>query len=195
MLIDEIMPEYQVRATYNTTIHARKEEVFDAILHSVPFGDSVIIRGLVRLRELPSKLLCVREEIVPKEPLKFYDFLEKSQFSLLGIKENEEIVLGVIGRFWHVIYTKMTKVSNLKEFSTFCEEGFGKAVMNFSLKSLKEWTILSTETRVYFPAEYVKRFKIYWLLIGPFSGMIRKILLRKIKLAIEQKTTGENLQK
>jgi len=187
MLIDEIMPEYQVRARYYTIIHAQKADVFEGLLHSVRFTDSSIIRGLVRLRELPSKILGGGEEIVPKEPLNLSGFLEKSQFSLLGRKENEEIVLGVAGRFWDAIHPSMTKISDLEEFKTFNEEGFGKGVMSFSLESAGEQTIISTETRVCFPAEYATRFKIYWLLIGPFSAVIRKIFLKNIKIALEKK--------
>ena len=55
MLINNILPEYQVRAIYVVEIQATREKVYRTILES-PFTDSLVFKTLMRLRELPSRL-------------------------------------------------------------------------------------------------------------------------------------------
>ena len=50
---------------------------------------------------------------------------------------------------------------------------------------------LSTETRIqYFGDEAWRRFRLYWSLIRPFSGMLRKRLLREISRRAEASPHG-----
>ena len=47
-------------------------------------------------------------------------------------------------------------------------------------------TLLATETRVLcLDTASRRRFRLYWTLIGPFSGLIRKDILRSIKRQAE----------
>ncbi len=187
MLLDNILPEYQIRAVYSVEIQATREEVYRAILHS-PFMDSLIFRVLMRLRELPSKLSGKGEEFFSKEIGPLDDFAEKSKFVILGKKENEDLVFGLIGRFWDVINTDPRDISDLDEFNAFNKPGYGKAVMNFYLEpSSENITKLSTETRVYFSDDkYLNRFRIYWFFIGSLSGLIRRNFLKIIKANAEK---------
>ncbi len=186
MLLDNILPEYQIRAVYSVEIQTTREEVYRAILHS-PFADSFIFKILMRLRELPSKLSGKDEEFFSKEIGKLDSFAEKSKFVILGKKEDEELVFGLIGRFWDVINTDPRDIADLDEFNAFNKPDYGKAVMNFYLEPSGDITKLYTETRVYFSDDkYLNRFRIYWFFIGYLSGLIRKIFLRKIKAHAEK---------
>jgi hypothetical protein len=58
--------------------------------------------------------------------------------------------------------------------------------MTFTIEERPGGSLLGTETRVASTDESARRkFSIYWRAIGPFSGLIRKILLRQIKGAAE----------
>jgi len=51
MLLDELMPRYDVAAQYETLVDARPERTF-AILQHVNFSQSGVIRSLMGLRTL-----------------------------------------------------------------------------------------------------------------------------------------------
>ena len=47
--------------------------------------------------------------------------------------------------------------------------------------------VLSTETRIqYFGAAARRKFRLYWTLVGPFSGLIRRALLRGVRQQAER---------
>jgi hypothetical protein len=113
------------------------------------------------------------------------DFL-KMRFILLGEKPNEELLLGLVGRFW----TASGELRRLdaEGFRGFDEPGYAKAVWNFSLAGRSDGSVLlETETRVYcLDQASRRRFRLYWLLVGPFSGLIRREVLQAIKRSAEK---------
>lgn len=177
MLIDEFMPEYDFSETHDVRISAAAGEVFDA-LHRVDLcAESAIVRWLFRLRGLPSKNVTLRG-------------LSEMRFATLGADRDRELLLGLAGKFW-------TATGNLKEinsnnFRAFNETGCAKAVWNFSLDASAATTAasetqLTTETRIRcLDAESRAKFKFYWMLIQPFSALIRKEILRAIKRRAEK---------
>ena len=72
--------------------------------------------------------------------------MRKSRFEILGERENEELLLGLAGKFW-TIRGEMQKI-NSGNFREFDEKGFAKAVWNFSVDGDGNETRLTTETRV-----------------------------------------------
>lgn len=185
MLIDSVCPKYQVYSRYEALVNAPVEAVYHALRHGTFITDSALCRAMIRLRELPSNLTGHPSEIMPNEQLNLGQFVERSPFSLLGESRNEEVVIGVIGRFWNVFDTRMTKVRTVEEFQRFSMPTFGKAVMNFHLERCGSQTRLSTETRVYFADRYLSHFRRYWFVVGPFSGLMRRIFLKSIKKTAE----------
>jgi hypothetical protein len=125
---------------------------------------------------------------------KLDDFL-KMRFILLGERVNEELLLGLVGRFW----TPSGELLRLDapDFRDFNELGYAKAVWNFSLTELPDKTVLlETETRVLCLDEGSrKRFRLYWLLVGTFSGLIRKEILRAVKQTAERSHTARGLNR
>lgn len=105
---------------------------------------------------------------------------------LLDEKPNEEIVIGVVGKFWKL--TGNIQSVSTERFVEFNEKGFAKAAWNFSLRSDgADKTTLTTETRIRCMDDASRRkFKQYWTFIGPFSGIIRKEMLRIIKRDAEK---------
>jgi len=172
MLIDQFLPNYEVSARYEAVIHAPPERVFQAA-RSLDASGSPIVRWLFRLRGLPDSMLTL-------------DGMLKFGFILLGETRPRELALGLVGRFW----THSTDIQRLtpEAFRTFDREGYAKAVANVSLSPREDGTTqVVTETRVLCHGEASRRwFRLYWLLIGPFSGLIRKEWLRIIKQQAEK---------
>jgi len=82
----------------------------------------------------------------------------------------------------------MVHLQRLEEFIKYNPEDCCKAAWNFYVDDGDgKSVILTTETRVYCPNKAVRRrFAAYWLLIRPFSVLIRIITLSMIKKKAEQ---------
>jgi len=107
-------------------------------------------------------------------------------FYKLKQSQNREIVIGIIGQFWKPA-AKIITIHSLDEFLQFKKNGYCKAALNLRIQERNEREcILSTETRVRSFGSAKKPFQQYWRVIGPFSGLIRKEILRKIKLKAEK---------
>jgi hypothetical protein len=155
----------------------------------VDFSPSRVIRLLFALRSLPGMLLGGRHTKT-QAPLGLdLPGLLRTGFVLLGQIPQQEIALGLIGKFWTTSGC-LQKVDAL-EFRDFNTRGFAKAVWNFSLQPLSpSRTMLATETRVLCLDENSRRrFRFYWLFIRPFSGWIRMEILRSLKHQAEANRT------
>lgn len=171
--IDQFLPEYQFSNAHRITINASAEKIYYSIFE-LDMGKSPLIRILFLLRGMPISSLSFKE-------------LEHSGFSVLGEQPGSELLLGIAGQFWK-LKGNMQKVDS-ENFISFHKPGYAKAVWNFYLRETGEdETILSTETRIYCAdPKSVWRFRFYWLVIAPFSGWIRREMLRQIKAATENK--------
>ena len=88
-------------------------------------------------------------------------------------------MLGLVGRFWTP--KGGTRVLDPAAFVVFDEKGYAKAALNFRVTPSGEGSDLSTETRVRCLDDWSrKEFRVYWMLIAPFSSKIRDDLLRSI---------------
>ncbi len=162
------MPKYDYIETHDIKIRASAANVFNAV-NEIDLCESPIIRGLFFLRGLPNAKLSD---------------LRKSRFEFLGERENEELLIGLAGKFW-TFRGEMQKI-NSGNFREFDEKGFAKAVWNFSVDGDGNETRLKTETRVRCLDDVSRRsFGFYWTFIQPFSGLIRREMLRIVKKKAE----------
>jgi hypothetical protein len=171
MLIDDFMPRYDFCETHDIKIRAKADNVY-RVLNEVDLCESPIIRLLFRVRGMPAGKTTLRE-------------LRKMCFEILGENENHEMVLGLTGKFWKI--NGDLRQINSENFQEFNEKGFAKAAWNFSLDEAGGATLLKTETRVQCLDEKSRKdFGFYWTLIQPFSGWIRKEMLKTIKKHAEK---------
>jgi len=174
MLIDEFLPRFDVNARYQIDVHAPLSEVY-SVVRSLDMRSSKLVRCLYRLRGLPQDNLT-------------FDGMLKWGFILLADKPSQEVVFGLIGRFW-TLSPKFQRIT-ADAFITFDQPGFAKAVGNIAFIAQNDGSIrVTTETRVHCIDHASRRcFRLYWLLISPFSGIIRKEWLRLIKQRAEATT-------
>jgi hypothetical protein len=171
------MPACDVSEFHGTTVRAPIQTVYEA-LSTADLGRSPIVRLLLRLRALPAMFRIGGH----KRNLHLnLDALVKGRFVVLGEHSPDEIALGLIGRFWGLSGT--TRSITAGGFKAFDEPGYAKAVWNFSLvQEGANLTRLCTETRVRCSDDASrKRFRLYWTVIAPFSGLIRREVLRAIR--------------
>ena len=99
-----------------------------------------------------------------------------------------KLVIGVAGRFWRPDGGRCLELT-AKDFAGFSRPGQAKAAWNFKLRANSpDSTFLSTETRIkcFGPAALWK-FRVYWSLVGPFSGLMRKAILKQVKSEAQSK--------
>ena len=168
MLIDQFLPDYHIKARYQIDVDAPVERAY-SVARSLDMHDSTLVRRLYRLRGLPASGLTLEGML-------------KWGFVLLADKPSREIVFGLIGRFW----TPFPQIQRIQAdaFARFDRPGFAKAVGNMAFTPLSDGrgVRVTTETRIHCMCDSSRRsFGLYWRLVGPFSGMIRKEWLRQIK--------------
>jgi hypothetical protein len=177
--IDQWLPRYQVSSCYSAFVHASDEKTYSA-LKRANFSDLAIVRGLMRLRGYRIGGAKTPESIAQPDA--------RGPFLDLAAVPAQELVFGITGRFWRPdggIVRGLTPA----EFGDFHRAGYAKAVWNFSLAPADGGTQLSTETRVQtFGRSATLMFRTYWLLVGPFSGLIRRAMLREVKRIAELPT-------
>ena len=177
------MPHYDVSEYHETKIRAPIEKVYE-MLRTADLGESPIVRSLLRLRQLPA-IFGTRGH---RRSLKLnLDAIIKGGFVLLGENPPSEIAFGVIGRFWTLSAERCRFEAD--DFIAFDRHGYAKAVWNFSLVAENAGvTRLATETRVRCVDDASRwRFRVYWALIAPFSGLIRREALRIVRRGSESK--------
>jgi hypothetical protein len=188
VLIDDFLPHFDAVESHTTIVRAPVERVWAAIRTS-DFGESPLVRALLAARAVPAMLATPRAALarvrVPGRAPVTLDQALAHGFVLLGEHPNRELLLGVAGRFWNP-NGGVCHVDPVT-FTRFQEPGAAQAAWNFTIRPLVgDKTMLTTETRVRCTDERGRVwFRLYWLVVRPFSGLLRLIMLRTIKRTAE----------
>jgi hypothetical protein len=170
MLLDRFRPAYEFSEQHEMLIDAPKAIVRRAVEEWQP-AESWLWRVLLIARGLGSPQGTLRE------------WAERGGFLCLADTE-EEIVYGQAGRFWEIRErSAFASPRTVEEFLALDDPRSAVAVANFRFEALgPERTRLSTETRVRALAPHARRrFRLYWLLVRPFSGLLRRAALRGVR--------------
>jgi hypothetical protein len=170
MLADELLPVYDVAMRHTATVAAPAPAVWDA-LHRADFASAWYVRALLMLRGLRRPGHAERLTL---------DRLIAGGFIPLGERAGREIALGLVGRFWTPSGGRMTLVP--EDFKAVTPAGHAKVVWTFVVEPQGPRAArLTTETRVACPdASSRTRFRLYWLVVRPFSGLIRRAMLAAV---------------
>jgi hypothetical protein len=182
-LMDEFLPNHDFSAAYDISINAPSSVVCECLLRS-DFNELWLVRLLMSIR---SGKWLPRNRI----PGDLRQQLQGTGFVILGEVPNEEIVIGVAGRFWRPDGGRCLDLT-VDDFAGFSRPGYAKAAWNFKLRAESPRNIvLSTETRIkcYGSAAF-RMFRLYWTLVAPFSGLMRKAILRQVKSEAESTFKG-----
>ena len=181
MLIDEFLPDYDVVERHSVEVQAPSVAVYRAV-RDLDLSESRIVRWLMAIRGLPALLKPKKRR--PELRLTLDGLLE-SGFVILGERPRQELLLGTVGRFWTP--SGGAQQVGADAFRHFATPGYAKAVWSFYVSEQPDGTTqLVTETRVRcLDGASRRRFRLYWLFVRPFSGLIGKMVLRGIKRKAE----------
>jgi hypothetical protein len=173
MLLDVLMPVYDFGHRHAIHVDAPATTVA-AAAERYRIDSSPLVRLLFRLRGLGPAPATLRS------------MLDGGGFALLAERPGQEIVLGTAGRFWALDErAALIRPHDAATFVAFREPGCAKAVLAFRIDALADGTTrLATETRVACIDTAARlRFAPYWLVIKPFSALMRQLILRGIARA------------
>ena len=166
----DALPEFDVETAYSIRIAAPAAKVYD-VARTLDLSSSPVVRILFALRGMPKSGVRVAG-------------LEGVGFKVLRDEPGRGFVLGLIGRFWTL--GGDLQDFDPREFGQFSSPGYAKGIWSFEASDAPGGTILTTTTRVRcMDAESRRRFRRYWFVIGPFSGLIRRVALRIVKKKAE----------
>ena len=119
----------------------------------------------------------------------FPEKLFRFGFTQLDELSEREIVFGIAGKFWRPDGA-LCRLADRDAFLAFAEDGCVKAAWNLRVEHSDGGACtLSTETRIaYFGPATRRKFHLYWMLVGPFSGLLRRSLLAGIRRSAETPT-------
>jgi hypothetical protein len=182
--LGRFLPAWHFREVHSTLVSAPRDRVYRAVLDVTP-EEILFFRTLVAVRRLGRRIPEGILNPPPGKPL--LAVAARTQFRVLEQRPPEEIAIGTIlispeGR-------AATPPASALEFEAArLRSGVALAAMNFRLTNAAGGTLLVTETRVFAPDRDVRRrFALYWLVIRPGSGLIRRMWLRGIRRRAEER--------
>jgi hypothetical protein len=137
----------------------------------------LLTRVLFALRSLPA--LVSRGRGLPADPRRPLGE-QMLEFGFVPLLDDERgLALGFVGQPWRLSGGSMPRLATADDWRRFAEPGYVKAAMSFTAVPERDGTRLETETRILAtdPAS-ARKFRRYWFLIRPGSGLIRRDWLR-----------------
>jgi len=180
--IDGFLPIHDVSASYQVRINASPFVVYQCLLTS-DFNELWVVRLLMTIRTGKRQ---ARNQVPHDLPQR----LQGTGFVILYDVPGEELVLGVAGKFWRPDGGRCLDLT-AGTFGKFTRPGYAKAAWNFRFRTVSGgYTVLSTETRIKcFGRAALWKFRLYWIVISSFSGLIRTAILRDVKAKAESTLT------
>jgi hypothetical protein len=199
MLVDDFMPVYDVSDGVATVVEADPATTWAALLDVdlIEVGRKrPLVAVLGALRILPDVVAhLLHGELPPREPasLRLHDLTTippgQGGWVLLGLREQDEIALGLIGKFWRPAID-FASVRSAPEFLDFAEPGFAKTIYALSVRELgPRRTLLSGVMRTATTDEHARRwFRRYWTFgVGPGAHLLVNGLLDVTREMAEQR--------
>jgi hypothetical protein len=184
-LLDDTLPVYDVAARYRTEVRASPAAVYHALWHA-DIGASRLIRFLLRLRWTPGWLAGQHRAARSTRRFRTLGDVVGRGFGVVAERPGDEVVLGTVGRFWRIVGE--ARAATPADFSAPLATGLARAAWSFrAVDAGRGRTELSTETRVQCADPGTRwRFRVYWALIAPASGWIRREVLRVVRQTAER---------
>jgi hypothetical protein len=171
--LDDFLPAYEFSERHSLAVDAPTSRI-DAAFREVSIADIPVARALWWARRFGRPYGDSAKPFIGGE----------LPGVVLEDVPNEGIVLGLTGQFWRVFGGQRdpARPTTQAEFLAYDRPDTCKAVIDFRVGE----RLLSTETRVHV-VDPVSRWKFrrYWLVVRPFSGLIRVLFLRAARRRAE----------
>jgi hypothetical protein len=181
--LDNFMPEYHFSERHEARVHADQARV-KAAIQDVTFDELRVYHALMRIRGLAYGRSVKTAAIGQRRVL---DSVSNpaSGFVVLD-RDSQEIVFAMAGRPW--ASGRLTHYDSREAFQAFNAPDSVKIAANFRLEDQGGgWCRVITETRIQATGDSARRtMGVYWRLIYPGSGMIRRAWLNAIRARAER---------
>ena len=177
-VLDDVMPEYQFFERHSARIHARPQQVMQAVREST-FGD---MKSLVTLLKIRGGALRIHDTGAFLQDKRVLDAFSASGY-VSGGSDREIVMCGGA----NMLVKRSLGVRTLQEFADYREQGAVKMAFDFNVEDAGGgWSTIITETRVLALDDSTRRgMARYWRLIVPGSGLLRRQWLDGIKKRAE----------
>ncbi|MDQ3955921.1 MAG: hypothetical protein M3285_10280 [Actinomycetota bacterium] len=177
---DRYLEVHDLHTAHSIEVDAAPTETYRAC-RELDLGRSVPVAALFALRGLPH-FLTGKARL--SRSLTLETFLQAG-FTIFEEHPPRELVMGTVGKFWRPDGSLVSL--GPEEFFRFDKPGYAKAVLAFTVEEQGDGSLVTTETRVACTDESARRkFSLYWRVIGPFSGFIRRLMLEEVKRTAER---------
>lgn len=188
MLLDQVLPSWDVASRHTTWIAAPSERVYHAV-RTVDLGRPWLVRLLLGLRAVPARMGAAFRGRSGPSATGGHRPVRGLPFTVVMEEPGVELVLGIVGRFW--LPGGGLVASSARQFQQPPPPGLAQAVWNFRVEPRGGGTQLSTETRVRCADESTRRsFLRYWAIVRFGSGLTRRSMLRLIRRTAEKGTAS-----
>ena len=178
------MPASDGSTRHTIRVAAPPGRVFQAA-RSAELTGPRFVRVLMAIRLLPAAAAELLRGRRPVRRARCDRSIGDLHFTVVAETPGEEIVLGIMGRFWTP--SGGVIAAEPGRFRTPPPPGLAQGLWSFRVEPSGDGTLLSTETRVRCgDVDTRRRFLRYWRLVRPGSGMIRRSLLRQIRSTAER---------
>jgi hypothetical protein len=179
MLVDDFLPTYDVSDAVATVVHADVPTTWDALMEVdlIDVGRKRPLVGVLgAIRGLPDIVFQMLHGELPQHPPKHLRLRDTTSLSLddggwvlLGERAEDEIALGLVGKFWKPVIEYASISAD--RFRDFAEPGYAKTIYSLSVRAVDERrTMLSGVMRTATTDETARRwFRRYWT-FGVGSG-------------------------
>lgn len=197
MLLDHFLPRYDLTVAHAHVFRVPPAECFRAA-SEVDLFRAPLVRALLDLRGLPQRLASTltgrgRAAVpgVSRATFRLKDMVGLG-WTLLGETPGSEMVLGQVSRPWKAVATSTGSPMTPERFMSFDQPGFAKIATSLRVDPYGNRScILTMETRVVVTDDASRRrFRRYWLLIGPFSDLIRRTTMRRLAADLRRPVTS-----
>lgn len=181
MTLTEAMPRSRFAERHTLDIDASPEQVW-AALTELPWNQLRVTWPLMLIRGMGRPHWAGEQQVIRHGPVK-----------LMRVDPPRYAVSASIGRPWKLRPTPGPEPADLEDIRDFDEPGWLKFGMDFTLQALPSGRTRIVTMTLCEPTDELarRRFRPYWVLIRPFSGLIRRDMLRAIA-ARAQQATGDN---
>jgi hypothetical protein len=182
-LLDQVMPEYEVRERHSVHV-AAPAEITLAAARDISFQDSRIARMIFALRALPARLVGTPPGPTERRPL--LDEVTALGWRELARTPGRQIVMGAVTEPWRqeVHFRGLPS----QEFVAFRDLGHAKIAWTLEVEPAgPSSSVFSTETRVLTTDPVSReRFRRYWAFLSPGILIIRYEMLRLVRAEAER---------
>lgn len=198
LLLDQFLPRYDLAVVHARVFRVPPAECFRAA-SEVDLFRAPLVRALLDLRGLPQHLagtLGARDKAATpgasRPTFRLRDMVGLG-WTVLGETPGSEMVLGQVGRPWKAVAASTGSPMTPQRFVSFDGPGFAKIATSLRVDPYgNRSSILTMETRVAVTDEASRRrFRRYWLLVGPFSALIRRTTMRRLAADLRRPYPGE----